>query len=140
MQASFQQSAPAGRVIPFPRHAWPMPDIGPWAAYWVHPEIARLIDRLDALDDTCALSAREDTIITWSKAAIETEAGHHRWELACLSRDRLLPDPGARPSRGRIINHQPDAEGLRLFLGYLHRVREWVEKTEAKYGIGGGDD
>lgn len=124
-----------GRVIPFPRHLLEMGPSWPQAGYWAHPEIADLIDRLVALDKTGALSTAEEFRVASTISAIEVEVDHYRDWLLKLPARRLLPDPGCRPLRDAIINRPWTRENAVRLLGFIHRVREYVEKMEAKYGL-----
>ncbi len=125
------------RIIPFPRHYLEPPQGLPDAGYWSHPEIADLIDRLIALDHSGALSEREERLVVDAIAGIEVEVDHYRNFIGELPSERLLPDPGCRPSREAIINRAWTRENAVRFLGFIHRVREYVEKLEAKYGVAG---
>jgi hypothetical protein len=52
-----------------------------------------------------------------------------------------LPDPGCRPDVREAVAFLEDRSKPRSFdlaLGYVHRVREYVERLEATYGIEGG--
>lgn len=124
-----------GRVIPFPRHLLEMEPSWPQAGYWLHPEIADLIDRLIALDHSGALTEREERNVISSIAGLEVEVDHYRNFIGKLPLGRLLPDPGCRPSREAIINRPWTKENALRFLGFVHRVREYVEKLEAKYSM-----
>lgn len=56
-------------------------------------------------------------------------------------RGHPLPDPGCRPTGPEVFAFLDDPAAPRDFslaLGYLHRVREYVERLEAKYGLGEG--
>jgi len=123
------------RVFPFPRHVLEIAEGLPDAGYWAHPEVAHLIDRLIALDHSGALSEREERQVISSIAGLEVEVDHYRDFIGKLPRGRLLPDPGCRPSRETIINRPWTKENAARFLGFIHRVREYVEKLEAKYGV-----
>lgn len=52
-----------------------------------------------------------------------------------------LPDPGCRPSGHEVfafLDNRSTPRNFNLALGYLHRVREYAERLETKYGFGEG--
>lgn len=123
------------RIILFPRQVLEIPEGFPDAGYWSHPEIADLIDRLISLDQSGVLTDREERLVVGAMAGIEVEVDHYRNFIGELPLERFLPDPGCRPSREAIINRPWTKENAVRFLGFIHRVREYVEKLEAKYGV-----
>ncbi len=107
----------------------------PPPGYWAHPDIENLIARLIALDHTGALSKSEDLRVIAGISAIEAEIDQYRLLLGNLSMSGALPDPGCRPRRGDFINSPWTRESAIKLLGYIHRIRELVERLEAKYGL-----
>jgi predicted RNA-binding Zn-ribbon protein involved in translation (DUF1610 family) len=58
------------------------------------------------------------------------------WEELSDLGDDPIPDPGCRPDSADVFAFCFDRSAVRDFtklLGYLHRIREYVERLEAKY-------
>lgn len=89
-----------------------------------------------------------------SKRLTETEALHVTlgimgladirlafWDDLNALVDRDLPDPGCRPTGPEVFGFLEDRSMPRDFnlaLGYLHRLREYAGRLEAKYRLGDG--
>lgn len=85
-----------------------------------------------------------------SKRLAETEALHVTlgimgladirlafWDDLNALVDRDLPDPGCRPLGSEVfgfLNDRSMPRNFKLALGYLHRLREYAGRLEAKYG------
>ena len=101
-----------------------------------HPEVCRLLTRIERLDHSGALSDAEINRIVWSGANLETFAGYY-WRDFNAFVGKPLPDPGCRPLYDALYPFDDRKPDFSRVLGYFHRVRQYVERLEAKYGIGG---
>lgn len=88
-----------------------------------------------------------------SKRLTETEALHVTLSVLGLYDIRMafwdelnaiveqdLPDTGCRPTGPEVfafLDNRSKPRDFDLALGYLHRVREYAERLETKYGMGG---
>lgn len=123
-------------------HASPtdQPDAQPaqtWNAFWGHPQVHHLTERLRHLFDTAPLKPNEKNRCVWSIASLETLSSAYCQDLHALV-EKQLPDPGCRPMLDAM---HPYADGKRpdfqRMLGYFHRIREFAERCEKRYFRGG---
>lgn len=97
-----------------------------------HPEIRDLIERAVRLDATAALTAREENLLVWNAATLETLGSFYWLDFVAIS-GQPLPDPGVRPQREAMAPYADRPRDFERALGFVHRVREYIERAEIKY-------
>lgn len=106
-----------------------------WSGNWPHYEIFQLSERLFQLDATGSLTAKESVRTAQLVMALECRGGDFWPEFEAL-RGQPLPDPGIRPLAESIWPyHSKRPRDFNACLGFVHRIREWLERVEVKYGL-----
>lgn len=103
-----------------------------------HPDLTAMMQRIALLRGSGKVSVDEDTRLTSCGESIAILAQRYAPDLDAL-RHQPLPDPGLRPDVSMIhpfAGYQP--RNLPMALGYMHRVREYLARLEAKHGTGEG--
>jgi hypothetical protein len=102
-----------------------------------HPDICDLLERGRQLHETDLLTDREGNLVVWRSASMETLCAAYWHDLNALV-GAPLPDPGCRPMADAMHPYRSDKPyDLNRCLGFYHRLREFIERLEAKYQIGG---
>jgi hypothetical protein len=112
------------------KNSAPIADPNP--GFWMHPDVARLIDRACRLIERRVMRPVDANNAGWSCSALEWTVHSYIRELTALS-DAGLPMPAARyePTRRQFRAH-PTFEN---FAGFCARFGKWLDKAEAKYTV-----
>lgn len=103
-----------------------------------HPDVTAMMQRIEKITRSGSLTQGERGILAEAMEALATMGRECGRELADLA-GKPLPDPGRRPEARAVFYYRLTyGRGFPLVLGYFHRVREYVERLEAKYGGAGG--
>ena len=103
-----------------------------------HPDIAAMMRRIERLTRVGSLTEGERGILAGALEALAAMGRECGRELAGLE-GKPLHDPGCRPEARAVFYYRlTHGRGFDLVLGYFHRVREYVERLEAKHGGAGG--
>lgn len=104
-----------------------------------HPDICDLLERGRQLYDTDLLTCNEGNRLIWSMASMETLCSTYWHDLNALIGAPLPdPDPVRRPMARDLYPYRSNKPyDLNAMLGFYHRLREFIERLEAKYEIGG---
>lgn len=106
-----------------------------WVGSWVHPELADLARRLDALFSTGRLTAADGENVSRVERVLSIARDYFGWWFEKLDVEALLPDAPDRPDAEAIEGVMPTWASFILVLGALHRCGAWLERVERKYGI-----
>jgi hypothetical protein len=109
----------------------------PFRGSLAHPDICALLERGSQLYETGLLTCNEGNRVIWASASAETLASTYWQDLHALI-GAPLPDPGCRPQTPAMHPYKAGAPyDLSRCLGFFHRLREFIERLESKYEIGG---
>jgi hypothetical protein len=103
-----------------------------------HPDLLAIGRRLGNLALSRRLTQNETDLALFGMMGI----GDIRlafWDDLKALAGHPLPDPGCRPSGPEVFAFLDDPDASRdsaLAFGYLHRVREFADRLEAKYELG----